>query len=78
MPAQTERQPLFKDMTAEQLGDAYWHHRNAGARWAEMAAVPFGRWQRGRISGSVFYHQDRLELIVRIADKRGIDLLEGA
>jgi hypothetical protein len=70
------RQPRFMDMTAEELREAYWHHRNAGASWAEMPTVipGAGRRSRSRVADKVFYHQDRMDLVVNVARKRGIDL----
>lgn len=71
------RSPRFMDMTADELRAAYWTHRNAQASWADMSQVPQSRRNRGRIAGSVFYHTGRMDLIVNVARKRGINILEG-
>ena len=75
MTASRTRSPRFMDMTAEQLREAYWTHRNAGTSWAEMATVLPGAGQqtRSRVAGNVFYHQDHMDLIVNVARKRGIE-----
>lgn len=78
MTVTATRQPRFLDMTAEHLRDAYWEHRNAGARWANMANIPQGPRNRSRIARSVLFHQDRVELICAVARKRGIDVLAGS
>lgn len=64
--------PYFKDMTDDELREAYWQFRRALHGWSEMAAprrIDGGRSARG--TGRCLR---AVELIEAIADKRGISL----
>jgi hypothetical protein len=68
-------QPRYLDMTPEELRAAYWAARDTVAGWAEMAPYVQSAPGRRQVSRGVFRNLDRLDLIVAVARKRGVDLL---
>lgn len=69
------RPPRYLDMTPAELRAAYWAARDAVASWSDLAPVTYSRRGRATVAGGVFRNVDRLDLIVNVARKRGIDLL---
>ena len=72
----TNPRPLFKDMTPQELRDAYASARASVASWDSLAKLaPYaGRGTRAKVAGGVFRALRDIDIIVAVARKRGIKL----